>query len=112
MIFLLVAAALVAGAPLIAAILVSFAGIREDATKSLAGHPPGPLAAAARRLLQARLGGTGPLQRPRTTQRLRGRRQSRLPGRPSRTDPSPAPRSRADGEGATRSYDALSTPRG
>ena len=52
MIFLLIAAALVAGAPLVAALLVSVASIREDAAKSLAGRPPGPLARAARRLLQ------------------------------------------------------------
>lgn len=64
MIFLLLVGALVVGAPLVAALLVSVASLREDATKSLAGRPPGRLAAAARRLLQARVGGSGPLQQP------------------------------------------------
>src|SRR5215475_9055670 len=64
MIFLLVAAALVAGAPLIAVVLVSVASVREDAAKSLAGHPPGALTSLARRLLRARMGGSGPAQRP------------------------------------------------
>ena len=51
MIFLLVAAALVVGAPLAAAILVSFASRREDAEHTLTGRPPGPVTAIARRLL-------------------------------------------------------------
>jgi len=64
MIFLIVAAALVAGAPLVAAVLVSVASVREDAAKSLAGLPPGLFAAAARRLLRAGVGDVRPLQRP------------------------------------------------
>ena len=51
MIFLLVAAALVVGAPLAAAILVSFASRREDAEHTLTGRAPGPVTAMARRLL-------------------------------------------------------------
>jgi hypothetical protein len=54
MIFLLVAGALVVGAPILAAILVAAASLREDAERSLAGRPPGKLAAAARRLLSVR----------------------------------------------------------
>ncbi len=57
MIFLLVAGALIVGAPILAAILVSVASLREDARHSLAGHPPGRLAAAVRRLLCVRTDG-------------------------------------------------------
>ena len=49
--FLLVVAALVVGAPLAAAVLVTLASHREDSAHSLAGRPPGLLAAAARALL-------------------------------------------------------------
>jgi hypothetical protein len=140
MIFLLIAAALVVGAPLVAAVLVSVASIHEDAAKSLAGRPPGLLAAAARRLLQARVGGAGPLQRsPRPVKSATGVRQAGRPeratqagrperatragrperatqaGRPERatqTGPIPAPRRVADDESGTRSYGALATPRG
>jgi hypothetical protein len=51
MIFLLVVAAVVVAAPLAAAVLVTVASLREDSARSLAGRPPGLLAAAARRLL-------------------------------------------------------------
>jgi len=54
MIFLLVAGALIVGAPILAAILVSVASLREDAGHSLAGHPPGKLTGAVRRLLSVR----------------------------------------------------------
>jgi hypothetical protein len=91
MIFLLIAAALVAGAPLVASVLVSVASLREDAAKSLTGRPPGPVARAARRLLQARVGGSGSQQHPR-----------RVIG----------PRRPADDERATGSYDAMAAPRG
>lgn len=57
MIFLLVAGALIAGAPILAVVLVSIASLREDAGRTLGGRPPGALAAAARRLLAARAGG-------------------------------------------------------
>jgi hypothetical protein len=72
--FLLIAVAAITAAPLLAAILVTAASLREDYDHSLAGRPPGPLTAAARWLLRARVGtGTG---RPR---RLRIRRAP--PGR-------------------------------
>jgi hypothetical protein len=51
MIFLLVVAAVVVAAPLAAAVLVTVASLREDSARSLAGRPPGVLAAIARRLL-------------------------------------------------------------
>jgi hypothetical protein len=52
MIILIVLAAVVVGAPIAAAILVSLASLREDAKHSLAGRAPGPMARAARRLLR------------------------------------------------------------
>ena len=55
---LLVVAALVVGAPLAAAVLVTLASHREDMAHSLAGRPPGMLAAAARALLCLRIGGS------------------------------------------------------
>jgi len=57
-IILLVVAAVVVGAPLGAAVLVTVASHREDAARTLAGRPPGPFAAAARRLVCLRIGGT------------------------------------------------------
>ena len=57
MIFLLVAGALIVGAPILAAMLVSVASLREDAARSLGGRPPGVLAATARRLLSLRADG-------------------------------------------------------
>ncbi|HEY7325005.1 MAG TPA: hypothetical protein VH520_09275 [Streptosporangiaceae bacterium] len=137
MIFVLAGAALLAGAPLIAAVLVSVASVREDAAKSLSGFPPGRLARAVRRLLQASVGGSGPLQsshrltssttrgRPRW-QPLRKSRPAQIPAavrprtagraaggvRASAHEPGrPAPRWPADDERAARSPDALATPR-
>jgi hypothetical protein len=112
MIFLLVLAGVVAGAPLVAAVLVSVASIREDATKSLAGRPPGPVAAAVRRLLQARVGGSGPAQRPPAGEPLNGGGLSWRQLRASRTGPEPALRPPADDDSAAHSYDTLATPRG
>lgn len=64
MIFLLVAAALVVGTPLMATVLVTIASLREDSHRSLTGRPPGILTAAARKLLYYRSGapeaGRGP----------------------------------------------------
>jgi hypothetical protein len=57
-IVLLVVAAVVVGAPVGAAVLVTVASLREDAAHTLAGRPPGPFAAAARRLLCMSVGGT------------------------------------------------------
>jgi hypothetical protein len=112
MIFLLAAAALLAGAPLIAAVLVSVASVREDAAKSLAGFPPGLLARAVRRLLQASVGGSGPPQSPRrVTGPATGGRPRRQPQRGSRPAQIPAPRWPADDQGAARPPDALATPR-
>jgi hypothetical protein len=51
MIFILVAAAVVVAVPIVAAVLVTVASLREDSARSLAGRPPGPATAAARRLL-------------------------------------------------------------
>jgi hypothetical protein len=51
MVVLLVAAAVVAGAPLVAALLVSVASLREEAGHSLARRPGNWIEAAARRLL-------------------------------------------------------------
>ena len=58
MVVLLVVVAVVVGAPLGAAVLVTLASLREDAARTLAGRPPGPFAAAARRLVCLRIGGT------------------------------------------------------
>jgi hypothetical protein len=65
MIILLVAAAIVVGAPLVAAVLVTVASLREDAGKSLSGQPPSRFDAAARRLLrfQSGLPGRRPAKR-------------------------------------------------
>ena len=118
MIFLLVAAALVVGAPLVAAVMVSVASLHEDAAKSLAGRPPGLIASAARRLLHARVGGPGPESRPpRLAHRMTSGRRRRRPQRADEANPTPAPlipapQWPADDEGAARSYGALATPRG
>jgi hypothetical protein len=56
MIVFLVAAGLVVGSPLIAAVLVTIASHREDSAGSLTGRAPGPVEATARRLLSYRLG--------------------------------------------------------
>jgi len=53
LIILLVLAAVVTAAPIAATLLVTFASLREDAEQSFPGRPPGPLTAAARRLLGA-----------------------------------------------------------
>jgi len=58
MVFLLVAAAVVVGAPLAAALLVSVASHHEDAGRTLTGRPPGLLTAIARRLLRVPAGDT------------------------------------------------------
>jgi hypothetical protein len=60
MIFLLVAAAVIVAAPLVAAVLVTVASLREDSARSLTGRAPGLLTATARRLLCLRTSaGTG-----------------------------------------------------
>jgi hypothetical protein len=78
MFFLLIAGAAITAAPLIAAVLVTAASLREDYDQSLAGRPPGPVTAAARWLLRARVGASTGRRRPlRITRVLPGRR--RLP---------------------------------
>jgi hypothetical protein len=90
MILLLVAAAVVVAAPIVAAVLVTIASLREDSARSLTGRPPGPLAAAARRLLCLRTNADNyagrPAGPPRSGQHL-----------PSEAHPEiPLPRSDAD----------------
>ncbi|HEY2077401.1 MAG TPA: hypothetical protein VGH53_13800 [Streptosporangiaceae bacterium] len=72
MIVLLVVAAVVVAAPLGAAVLVTVASHYEDAARTLARRPPGPLAAAARSLVCLRIGGTA-------YQRRQGRRSDPMP---------------------------------
>ena len=122
MIFLLVAAALVVGAPLGAAILVSFASRREDAAHTLTGRPPGPVTAMARRLLCSPTEASGRTATSRraangiratTTEDPADSRRSRL----SRTGPE-LPRPRAAADAVTGSWpssnartDTLTLPR-
>ncbi|HVB42853.1 MAG TPA: hypothetical protein VNF47_09140 [Streptosporangiaceae bacterium] len=51
---LLIVAGLVASVPLVAAVLVSVASMREDSSKTLSGSAPGMARAAARRILSYR----------------------------------------------------------
>jgi hypothetical protein len=85
-IVLLVVAAVVVGAPLGAAVLVTVASHREDAARTLAGRPPGPFAAASRRLLSMSIGGTAYPRRAAFSRRTAyPRRQAR------RAPPMPGP---------------------
>jgi hypothetical protein len=59
MIILLVIAAVVVGAPIAAALLVSVASLREDADQSLHGRSRNPIDRAARRLLSVPSRGIG-----------------------------------------------------
>jgi hypothetical protein len=70
MIILLVAAAVLTGAPLVAVVLVTIASLREDAGHTLSGRAPNWIDAAARRLLSFDSSG------PRRTKRARRRRQA------------------------------------
>ena len=83
MIVLLVVAAVVVGAPFGAAVLVTVASHREDAARTLAGRPPGPFAAAARRLVCLRIGGTAYLRHSRRQTRV----HERLPEPPGEHSP-------------------------
>ena len=74
MIVLLVVAAVVVGAPLGAAVIVTVASHREDTAHTLARRPPGPFAAAARRLVCLRIGGTA------YPRRRQARRNDQMPG--------------------------------
>jgi hypothetical protein len=73
MIILLVAAAVLTGAPLAAVVLVTVASLREDAGQTLSGRAPNWVDAAARRLL--RFESRGP--------RRRASRGVLTPGRPA-----------------------------
>jgi len=64
LIVLLVVAAVVVGAPIGAAVLVTLASHYEDGARTLARRPPGPFAAAARRLVCLRIGGSAYPRRP------------------------------------------------
>jgi hypothetical protein len=84
MIILLVAAAVVVGTPLIAAVLVTIASLREDAGHSLTGRAPSWIDAAARRLLQVQPSGqarraTPRVPRPRTPDHDESARQLTKP---------------------------------
>jgi hypothetical protein len=74
MIILLAAAAVVVALPLVAAVLVSIASMREDAGKSLIGRAPNRLDAVARRLLSVQTGGSSRRSRQRVS-------RPRTPGR-------------------------------
>jgi hypothetical protein len=65
MIILLAVAAVVVALPLVAAVLVSIASMREDAGKSLIGRAPNRLDAVARRLLSVQTGRSPGRPRPR-----------------------------------------------
>lgn len=77
MIILLVALAAVVGAPMAAALLVTFASLREDSAHSLTGQPPGVLARIARRILRVPTG-TGHVSATRLVLRPAVRRHSGL----------------------------------
>jgi hypothetical protein len=79
-IVLLVVAAVVVGAPLGAAVLVTVASHREDAAGTLAGRPPGPFAAASRRLLCLSIGGAA-------YPRRQNRRNPSMPGPEAKIPP-------------------------
>jgi hypothetical protein len=83
MILLLVAAAVLVAAPIVAAVLVTVASLREDAARSLTGRPPGPLAAAARRLLCLRTSADNhagsPAATPRSGQHLPNQAYPEIP---------------------------------
>ena len=70
----LIFAALLASAPIIAAVLVSIASRQEDRAWTMAGQAPGTIASAARRVLGFHARGIGWLQR------VGGPDRSRLPG--------------------------------
>jgi hypothetical protein len=65
MIILVAVAAVVVGAPIVAAVIVSYASLREESAYSLCSRPPGPLAAFARRLLSFQSSGGADMLEPR-----------------------------------------------
>lgn len=102
MVFLLVAAAVVVGTPIAAAVLVTIASLHEDSGHTLGGRAPGPIAAAARHLLCVRTGGIADRRRPETrpgSGHFAGRSASGFA--PDDLSASiPRPRPAADGEAA------------
>jgi hypothetical protein len=65
MIILLAVAAAVISTPIIAAVIVAIASLREESVHSLCSRPPGRIAALARRLLGFQAHGMAYLIRPR-----------------------------------------------
>ncbi len=65
MIILFAAAAAVISTPIIAAVIVTFASLREESVHSLCTRPPGRIAALARRLLSFQAHGMADKIRPR-----------------------------------------------
>jgi hypothetical protein len=78
-ILMTVTAIVVAGVPLAAVVLVTLASRSEETARSIAGHAPGPMERAARRLLAFHATGIG---RPACRARARGGRPARTPARP------------------------------
>jgi hypothetical protein len=64
MIVLVVVAAAIVGAPIVAAVIVSYASLREESAYSLCSRPPGVLAAFARRLLSFQSHGVASVLHP------------------------------------------------
>jgi hypothetical protein len=65
MIIFLVVAAVVVSAPIVAAVIVTFASLREESAYTLCSRPPGRLEAIARRLLAFQAYGLADMIRPR-----------------------------------------------
>ena len=84
-IMLTVIAALIAGAPLAAVVLVTVASRREDTALSIAGRAPGPLTRAARRVVAFHARG---IRRP--ASRVTARRGYRRAGSRTEDDLAPA----------------------
>jgi hypothetical protein len=84
-ILLTVIAALIAGAPLAAVVLVTVASRREETALSIAGRAPGPLARAARRVVAFHARG---ISRP--ASRVSARRGYRRADDPAGDDLAPA----------------------
>lgn len=90
MIVLLAAVAVLVAAPIAAALLVSFASLREDARHSLGGKPPSWLARVVRRLLSVQPPGVVRGSAPRVPRpRLPG---ARVPGDEELSDQVTKPR--------------------
>jgi hypothetical protein len=97
-ILLSVIAAVIAGAPLAAVVLVTVASRREETARSIAGRAPGPLARAARRVVAFHARG---ISRP--ASRVAPRRGYRWADDPAEDDPAPADDLAAVGGGRPRS---------